>query len=194
MPLIASTNSQQPRTLGRASLNERNHPMTTDPNTNWTDTNDTANGVDALQPLRFLTGEWHSDGHGPYGPYALDALAQIRGRWLLLTYEISEPTSHDIFYVSTQVYGHDENGLTLELFDTAGSFTFRGTVLEDGGVRFEWHDGDNWKRSEFRPREADLDFRYESMEPSASDQLSTFEGPWKRGKRATQPHGNAGTR
>jgi hypothetical protein len=140
-----------------------------------------------LQPLRFLAGEWHSDGHGPYGPYALDAVAEIRGRWLLLTYEISEPASHDIFYVSTQVYGYDENGLTLELFDKAGSFTFRGEALDGGGVRFEWHDGDNWKRSEFRPGDDGLNFRYESMEPKASDQLSTFEGPWKHGTRTAQP-------
>jgi hypothetical protein len=148
-------------------------------NTSWNDTN----GVDDLQPLRFLEGVWHSSGTGPYGPYDLDATAQIRGRWLLMTYEISEPNSHDIFYFSTQVYGYDDNGPILELFDTAGSFTFRGTVLDDGGLRFDWRDGDNWKRSEFRPNNANLDFRYDSMEPDVSDELSTFEGTWHRDLR-----------
>jgi hypothetical protein len=152
-----------------------------DPNTAWTDS------TDSLQPVRFLEGTWHSDGHGPFGPYVLDATAQIRGRWLLLTYEISEPTSHDVFYVSTQVYGYDDDGPVLDLFDTAGAFNFRGTILDDGGVRFSWSEGDNWKRSEFRPHQDGLDFRYESMEPDASDELSTFEGVWNRGARSEMP-------
>lgn len=137
-------------------------------------------GAEGLQPLRFLVGAWHSDGNGPYGPYALQARTEIRGRWLLMTYEISEPTSHDVFYVSTQMYGYDDDGLVLELFDTAGSFTFRGVVLDDGGVRFDWNDDDNWKRSEFHPHDENIDFRYDSMEPDASDELSTFEGMWHR--------------
>jgi hypothetical protein len=158
----------------------------------------------ALQPLRFLEGQWHSDGKGPYGPYALDATAEIRGRWMLLTYSISEPTTHDVFYVSTQVYGYDDDGLVLELFDTAGSFSFRGTTVSnekdkgEHGVRFEWKNDDRqpgqdfWKRSEFRHSDKTLHFRYDSMEPShsagaddgdASEELLTFEGVWKPGKR-----------
>jgi hypothetical protein len=150
-------------------------------------TSPTCDDVEGLQALLFLTGSWHSDGQGPFGPYALDATAEIRGRWLLLTYVISEPTSHDVFYVSTQVYGYDNDGLVLELFDTAGSFTFRGVVLDDGGVRFDWKDGDNWKRSEFHPRDKNVDFRYDSMEPEASSELSTFEGMWHPGARTAKP-------
>jgi hypothetical protein len=165
----------------------------------WTETDQTA----GLQPVRFLEGSWHSDGEGPYGPYALDATVEIRGRWMLLTYSISEPTSHDVFYVSTQVYGHDDEGLVLELFDTAGSFTFRGVAVGDNndgerGVRFDWTNEDRqpgedfWKRSEFQQRNGTLHFRYDSMEPSstadadnpdATQQLLTFEGIWHPGKR-----------
>lgn len=165
----------------------------------WTGT-DAAEG---LLPVRFLEGSWHSDGEGPYGPYALDATAEIRGRWMLLTYSVMEPTSLDVFYVSTQVYGYDDAGLVLELFDTAGSFTFRGVVVDgehsdgDHGVRFDWTNEhreqgeDFWKRSEFRQRDGALHFRYDSMEPSGSaghdadttEVLSTFEGVWNPGKR-----------
>jgi hypothetical protein len=166
----------------------------------WTETDPTA----GLQTVRFLEGSWHSDGEGPYGPYALDANAEIRGRWMLLTYSITEPTSHDVFYVSTQVYGYDDDGLVLELFDTAGSFTFRSIAVDgepsDGehGVRFDWTNEDRkpgqdfWKRSEFQQRDGALHFRYDSMEPSrtadtgnadAAQELSTFEGIWHPGKR-----------
>lgn len=158
----------------------------------WTD-NDPAEG---LRPVLFLEGSWHSNGEGPYGSYALDANAEIRGRWMLLTYAISEPTTHDVFYVSTQVYGYDDDGLILDLFDTAGSFTFRGAVIGDEltnakqsdikqsdteqsdtehGVRFEWVNEDRkpgrdfWKRSEFQQREGILHFRYDSMEPTGTD-------------------------
>jgi hypothetical protein len=161
--------------------------MTTGDNSSSQTTPTDTDDHDALQTLRFLEGSWHSDGQGPYGPYALEATAEIRGRWLLLTYTISEPTSHDVFYVSTQVYGYDDEGLVLELFDTAGSFTFHGVVLEDDGVRFDWKDGENWKRSEFHPHGENLDFRYDSMEPDASSELSTFEGTWHPGARTAKP-------
>jgi hypothetical protein len=161
--------------------------MTTSHDTRSKTTSTDTDDVEGLQTLRFLAGSWHSDGQGPYGPYALDATAEIRGRWLLLTYTISDPTSHDLFYVSTQVYGYDDDGLVLELFDTAGSFTFRGVLLDDGGVRFDWNDGENWKRSEFHPHDQNLDFRYDSMEPDASNKLSTFEGMWHPGARTAKP-------
>jgi hypothetical protein len=162
--------------------------------TSWTGTIESG----ALEPLRFLEGSWHSDGQGPYGPYALQAIAEMRGRWLLLRYEISDPKSGDVFYFSTQVYGFDDDGLVLELFDTAGSFTFRGSVLDDAaGVGFEWRNDDRqegedlWKRSEFKHIDGQVHFRYDSMEPVNSnsvdpDELLTFEGVWKPGKRP--PH------
>ena len=169
--------------------------MTNDPNNDSTDATswDDIDLAEGLTPIRFLEGAWHGEGQGPYGPYALDATVEIRGRWLLLTYQISEPTSHDIFYVSTQVYGYDDDGLVLQLFDTAGSFTFRGVTLDDGGVRFDWKNEDRqkgedfWKRSEFHPQDGRLNFRYDSLEPSQSDDVSeellTFEGQWIAGER-----------
>ncbi len=179
--------------------------MTTQPDTGSQDSWNDTDAAEALQPVRFLEGSWHSDGEGPYGPYALDATAEVRGRWMLLTYSVSEPTSHDVSYVSTQVYGYDADGLVLELFDTAGSFTFRGVLVGDEttdggghGVRFDWKNEDRkqgedfWKRSEFRQRDGTLHFRYDSMEPSSSagaadadaaEELSTFEGVWNPGKR-----------
>jgi hypothetical protein len=166
----------------------------------WTETD----ASEGLRPVHFLEGSWYGDGYGPYGPYALDATAEIRGRWMLLTYSISEPTARDVFYVSTQVYGYDDDGLVLQLFDTAGSFTFRGVVVDDedsnghDGVRFEWKNEDRkqgedfWKRSEFLLRDGTLHFRYDSMEPSrsadaddadATEELMTFEGVWHPGTR-----------
>jgi hypothetical protein len=162
--------------------------MTTDRTTTSETPSEAWNKTDpaeGLHALRFIEGSWHGEGEGPYGPYSLDATAEIRGRWLLLTYEISEPTSHDIFYFSTQVYGYDDDGLVLNLYDTAGSFTFRGVTLDDGGVRFDWNHGDNWKRSEFHPHDNGVHFRYDSMEPEVSNDLSTFEGPWHRNARET---------
>jgi hypothetical protein len=74
-------------------------------------------------------------------------------------------------------------------------------VLDDaGGVRFDWKNDDrqkgedSWKRSEFKQRDGELHFRYDSMEPADSDpavgdELLTFEGIWKPGKRPAHSNG-----
>ena len=130
-----------------------------------------------LTPLMFLKGSWRGDGRGPYGPYKIETRVEQRGRWMLMTSAIIDAKSHEITYVSTQVYGYDSDGLQLQFFDTAGSFEFHGTQTEDG-VRFDWRDGENWKRSEYWP-EADgkVVFRYESVYPANGTEL--FEGSWE---------------
>ena len=133
-----------------------------------------------LAPLRFLEGTWISEGNGPYGPYTLNCVANIRGRWLLLTYEIRGPGSDEVFYYSTQVYGYDDDGLVLQLFDSAGAFTFRGEVAADGSVHFAWSDGEELRRSEFNVDGAGgLGFLYEHLAPG-EDEPTRFEGPWRR--------------
>jgi hypothetical protein len=129
-----------------------------------------------LAPLRFLEGEWQGEGRGPFGPYRLAARVERRGRWLLMTSEIFDAKSDQVTYVSTQVYGYDEQGLRLSFFDTAGSFDFRGTQAADG-LRFDWRDGENWKRSQYWPEaNGKVRFRYESGYPKQSSEV--FEGSW----------------
>lgn len=129
-----------------------------------------------LAPLLFLEGDWRGEGRGPYGPYALEARVEQRGRWLLMTSAIFDAKTKQTTYVSTQVYGYDDEGLRLCFFDTAGSFDFRGVQVADG-LRFDWRDGENWKGSQYWP-EADgkVRFRYESVYPASGSEL--FEGLW----------------
>ena len=131
-----------------------------------------------LAPLLVLEGSWRGEGRGPYGPYKLETRVERRGRWMLMTSAILDAKSQEITYVSTQVYGYGNNGLRLQFFDTAGSFEFHGTPTEDE-LRFDWRDGENWKRSQYWP-EADgkVRFRYESVYPASGSEL--FEGCWER--------------
>ena len=129
-----------------------------------------------LAPLLFLAGNWDGEGRGPYGPYKLEAKVEQRGRWLLLTSAILDSNSHEVTYVSTQVYGYAASVLLLHFFDTAGSFDFHGKQTDDG-LRFDWKHGDNWKRSEYwHEAGGKITFRYESVFPKAGSEL--FEGHW----------------
>jgi len=96
-----------------------------------------------------------------------------------------ELKTETITYVSTQVYGYDDKGLVLQFFDTAGAFEFR-AATKDNGIRFEWKDGENWKRSDYWPEQGGkIHFRYDSMEPTLSKDVAKFEGIWLPGKRPT---------
>jgi hypothetical protein len=137
----------------------------------------------ALEPLMFLVGDWHGEGQGPWGPYDFETSVEVKGRWLLLTTTVFEPKTDKISYVSTQVYGYDDKGLVLQLFDTAGSFQFRGKA-EGKGLLFEWKTGDDWKRSEFQPiKGGKIHFRYTAMDPNLPETGAKFEGDWLPEKR-----------
>lgn len=134
-------------------------------------------GSAKLAPLMFLEGSWRGEGRGPYGPYEFEIRVEQRGRWLLMTSAIVDAKSHEITYVSTQVYGYDSDGLRMQFFDTAGSFEFHGTQTENG-LRFDWRDGESWKRSQYWPEADDkVRFRYESVCPANGSEL--FEGFWE---------------
>ena len=137
----------------------------------------------SLEPLMMLEGTWSGHGQSPLGPYQLDAVVEPRGRWLLLQHSIGHPESGDVSYVSTQVYGYDDDGLTLDYFDTAGAFRFKGA--RDGDrLRFEWQEGEFWKVSQYWEEPGGgVGFKYESMESDPHDgtvKLSVFEGTWVR--------------
>ena len=79
-----------------------------------------------LEPLMMLEGRWTGKGGGSYGPFSAEMDVEVRGRWLLMRQKIMIPIVSITTYVSTQVYGYDDAGLTLDFFDTAGSFKFHG--------------------------------------------------------------------
>jgi hypothetical protein len=137
---------------------------------------------DPLQPFLFLEGVWHGEGKGPYGPYEFLTRVERRGRWLLLASDVFAPGTDKVMFVSTQVYGYDEGGLVLQLFDTAGAFSFRGEAMENG-ARFEWKDRDRYKKIDMRVEEGRIRSRYDALEPALFKDPVTFEGVWIRGER-----------
>ncbi|HEY7679689.1 MAG TPA: hypothetical protein VIC04_04160, partial [Terriglobia bacterium] len=141
---------------------------------------------DALEPLIFLAGTWHGEGKGPYGAYEFETHVERRGRWLLLTSNVFVPGTDRLMFVSTQIYGYDNKGLVLHLFDTAGAFLFRGEPTTDG-ARFAWKGADNWKRLELDlRRDGSVRSRYDAHEPAMFKEPVTFEGIWLPGKRAAK--------
>jgi hypothetical protein len=122
-----------------------------------------------LNPMRRLLGEWTGSGQSPQGPFEVRADFQERGRWILLRHQISRPGIPEPFYYSTQMFGYDDSGLTLDYFDTAGSFHFRGDSAEDS-LSFSWKNDDPqgsdvWKASKYDFVGADkMNFSYQSCE------------------------------
>ena len=114
-----------------------------------------------LAPLEMLIGTWSGKGKGSYGPFTVKADIERRGRWLLMRQVIKIPVVRITTYVSTQVYGFDDQGLTLDYFDTAGAFRFHGQRNGDA-LHFEWRDGPSRKTSGYWKEGETLRFAYES--------------------------------
>lgn len=102
--------------------------------------------VNQLEPYQPLIGVWHGNGTGGQGPFDVRAEFEERGRWILLRHEIYPPKGTEPFYVSTQVFGFDDKGLTLDYFDTAGSFHFAGD-RKDRVLEFSWKNDDLMQES-----------------------------------------------
>lgn len=134
-----------------------------------------------LSPLMMLEGRWKGKGTGSYGPFSADMDVEVRGRWLLMRQEIKVPVIGVTTYVSTQIYGYDDNErLTLDFFDTAGSFHFLGS--RDGDLlHFRWEEGSNVKDSQYWLEGKAVAFKYCSdvAENGSDKKHVTFEGIWE---------------
>lgn len=134
-----------------------------------------------LEPVMMLKGKWIGNGQSPQGAYDLESTVEERGRWMLLRHAIKSPETEQITYLSTQVYGFEDNRLTLDYFDTAGAFKFYGS--RDGDhLFFDWKSDKVWKKSEYwKESNGDLRFKYQSMEkdPKSTElMLLVFKGTW----------------
>lgn len=134
-----------------------------------------------LEPLMVLEGRWTGSGKGSYGPFSAEMDVEVRGRWLLMRQKITVPIVGITTYVSTQVYGYDEAGLTLDFFDTAGSFRFHGTH-EGEYLRFHFDDPNTQKTSLYWMEKGSLHFDYVSVETQESGEQKKvhFGGLWKQ--------------
>lgn len=138
---------------------------------------------DPLQALSFLEGEWHGEGKSPYGPYEFEVKNERRGRWLLATSNIYLPGADRVSFRATGVVGYDDKGLVSYAFDNAGVTIFRG-ALEKDGVRFEWKEGDSYRRRTMRRLgDGTILNREESYLPAQAKEPLIFESISKPGKR-----------
>ena len=139
--------------------------------------------INDLKNLEFLKGKWTGSGTGPYGPYDVTASFEERGRWLLMLHAISAPGDVEPFYVSTQVYGYENDDHTLDFFDTAGSFHFTGS--RDGDyLSFDWKNDEEWRKSEYWLQgDGAVKFKYQAYDrdPESNEFVkAAFEGDLKR--------------
>jgi hypothetical protein len=134
-----------------------------------------------IEPLMMLEGRWTGKGKGSYGPFSAEMEVEVRGRWLLMTQQIKVPIVGITTYVSTQVYGYDDAGLTLDFFDTAGAFNFHG-FREGDQLTFHFKDDTVEKISLYRKVDDGISFDYTSTEiqEDGSGKEVHFEGVWKR--------------
>jgi hypothetical protein len=133
-----------------------------------------------LEPLMMLEGRWTGKGKGSYGPFSAEMDVEVRGRWLLMRQKITLPIVAITTYVSTQVYGYDDAGLTLDFFDTAGSFKFRG-AREGDQLQFHFRDATVQKTSVYWKEGEELRYDYVSVETrdDGKEKKTHFEGRWK---------------
>lgn len=150
---------------------------------------DQIEATEIAESYRALLGSWEGKGTGPQGPFDVNAEFEERGRWVLLRHEILPPDIDEPFYVSTQVFGTDDEGLSLDYFDTAGSFHFTGNQT-DKGFAFSWKRTatskaavyDHWKKSTYDFDGPDtVRFNYQSAEHQKDgDVLIEFSGSMTR--------------
>lgn len=139
------------------------------------------NQDEQLKPLLFLEGTWHGEGIGPHGAFEFEITVQKRGRWLLSTGNIYLPGTNTLIYVDTWVYGYDKEGLLCDIYDTVGSFRFRGKATQDN-VSFEWKQGEYWRRLQLQQKHGKVHARYLTyVEEFPREAVS--EGVWLPGKR-----------
>ena len=133
-----------------------------------------------LEPLMMLEGRWTGKGKGSYGPFSAEMDVEVRGRWLLMRQKIMIPIVGITTYVSTQVYGYDDAGLTLDFFDTAGSFKFHG-AREGDQLQFHFQDPKAQKTSIHWKQGNHLRFDYLSVETQegGDEKKVHFEGLWE---------------
>src|SRR5262245_51674530 len=133
--------------------------------------------------VEMLKGEWSGKGKGTYGPFTAKAHVEERGRWLLMREEVKVPVAGLTTYVSTQVYGAGGDGLTLDLFDTAGSFKFRG-ARDGDALQFDWEECRNEKSATYgKADDQTLRSKYDSVEEQEDDdelKHVSFEGVLER--------------
>ena len=136
-----------------------------------------------IESLMMLKGRWTGTGKGSYGSFSAEMDVEVRGRWLLMTQQIKVPIVGITTYVSTQVYGYDDAGLTLQFFDTAGSFHFNG-LREGDQLRFHFKDETVQKTSLYWKEGDGISFDYTSIETqeNGSEKKVYFGGVWKRVK------------
>ena len=127
-----------------------------------------------------LEGRWTGKGKGSYGPFSAEMEVEVRGRWLLMRQKITIPILGITTYVSTQVYGYDDAGLTLDFFDTAGAFKFHG-AREGDQLRFDFRYSKSQKTSFYWKEGEDLRFDYISVETQdgGKEKKVHFEGRCK---------------
>ena len=114
------------------------------------------------EPPMVLEGRWTGEGKGSYGPFSAEMDVEVRGRWLLMRQKIMIPIVAITTYVSTQVYGYDDAGLTLHFFDISRSFKFHG-AREGDQLQFYFQDPKTQKTSIYWKQGSDLRFDYLSL-------------------------------